>query len=66
MPISNKATSDSHGFDTFGESENKGKKITAISELQSPVRTNSPSHLASQLQQKLKELKAYEEAEDIS
>jgi hypothetical protein len=32
LPASNKATSDSHGFDTFGESDGN-KKITAISEL---------------------------------
>ena len=31
QPVSNKATSDSHGFDTFGDSDNR--KITAISEL---------------------------------
>lgn len=33
MPKSNKATSDTHGFDTFGDSDTNNRKITAISEL---------------------------------
>ena len=44
LPISNRATSDSHGFDTFGDSETNNRKITAVSELQSPDRASSPSH----------------------
>ena len=55
VPISNKATSDSHGFDTFGDSTeavadtaNKNKKITAISELHSPGANSPPIHQLSQ------------------
>ena len=46
MPISNKAYAESRGFDTFGDSESNNKKVTAISELQSPDRTESPSNVA--------------------
>ena len=67
-PASNKATTDTIGFDTFGDSESR--KITAISELQSPDRTNSPSHVAGQPVYKhavgVKEMKAYEDSDDIA
>jgi hypothetical protein len=66
IPISNRATTDVHGFDTFGDSDSTNKKITAVSELQSPDRTNSPSHATLPLiKQQIKDLKAYEDSEEI-